>query len=528
MFNVKPNKQNEFFQLKGQPCRRDAGFCRKENTMAEVLINAGRSYGKINKNIYGHFAEHLGLGIYQGVYVGEDSPIPNIDGIRTDVVQALKNIQVPVIRWPGGSFSENYHWKDAIGPKEKRSPIINTSWGDVVEDNSFGTHEFFKLCELVGAAPYIAANITSGTVQELTDWVDYITNSGTSKMGQLRKENGREEPWELPYLGIGNENWTMRPEFYSDRFKLYASGLKGAGSIHQRITRIACGPDGADYNWTDTVMRMTDTSVMNGISLHYYTMPGYYKTDAYPWEEKAHALDFDRAAYYRTMQRALQIEKFIENHCAIMDRYDPEKKCAFVVDEWGTWYLAEPDTNPAFLYQQNTMRDAVAAGATLNIFNNHNERVQMANIAQMVNVLQAVILTKGEELLLTPTYYVFELYKHHQDAERVESYVQQDLTGTEEAKVPALSISASKDAKGTVHATVVNLDMEQSQTLKCHLSGGIWKTAQIRYIAGEMHEHNAFGKPEQVEIQTMDSVRIEDGAMKIAIPPCCVMEITLE
>ena len=494
--------------------------------MAKLLLNAGRKYGKINRNIYGHFAEHLGLGIYQGLYVGEGSHIPNIDGIREDVVEALRAIRVPVIRWPGGSFSEKYHWMDAVGPKKDRKPIVNSSWGNVVEDNSFGTHEFFRLCELVGCDPYLAANITTGTVRELADWVDYITDEGNSQMACLRRQNGRQEPWKLPYLGIGNENWTMRPEFYSDRYKLFASGI--INRPENPMQYIACGPDGADYTWTDTLMRLTDSRVMNGLSLHYYTMPGYYKTDEFPEEGKKESRDFDLDGYYRTIRRAAYMERLIERHCAIMDRYDPEGRVGFIVDEWGTWHLPEKDTNPAFLYQQNTMRDAVVAGLTLNIFNNHSERVRMANIAQMVNVLQAVVLTREEEMILTPTYHVFDLYKEHQGAERVESYIQQDLTGPEEARVNALSVSASEDENGRLHATVVNLDAENSRNLTCLLEGGEYRRAKVSLISGDMYAHNDFGGKTEVTIRSLPELEVKENTFTVNLPACSVMRITIE
>lgn len=493
--------------------------------MAKLFINSGKKYNTINKNIYGHFAEHLGLGIYKGVYVGEDSDIPNIDGIRLDVVEALKNIKAPVIRWPGGSFSEKYHWMDAIGPKKDRQPIVNTSWGGVVEDNSFGTHEFFKLCELIGADPYIAANITSGTVRELGDWVDYITNAGESTMAKLRRKNGREEPWKLPFVGIGNENWSMRPEFYSDMFKLFGSGVHGSRT--ERVQRIACGPNGADYNWTDVMMK-TAGRFMNGISLHYYTMPGYYKTDEWPDEVKGQALDFDRACYYRTLRRALFMENLVSHHAAVMDIYDPQKRTGLVVDEWGTWYLGEPGSNPAFLYQQNTMRDAVVAGLTLNIFNKHSDRVSMANVAQMVNVLQAVILTKDEEMLLTPTYHVFDLYKSHQGATLIESFAQQNDAGTEEAPVPALSISASEDADGVVHATVTNLDADDRKSLDIFLDGKTFTSASVRYIAGDMHDYNDFGGETRVAIKTLPEIAVVDNRLSFDLPACGIAEITLK
>lgn len=491
----------------------------------KIFIDTNRNLGKISKNIYGQFAEHLGNGIYGGLYVGTDSTIPNVDGIRTDVVEALKRIKVPVIRWPGGSFSEKYHWKDAVGPKERRKPVVNTSWGGVVEDNSFGTHEFFRLCELVGCAPYLAANITSGSVRELEEWVDYVTNPAGSSMAQLRRENGREEPWQLPYVGIGNESWSMRPEFYSDRFQLFASGIH-AGNVKE-LKKIACGPNGADYNWTDTLVRMTGRRVMDGLSLHYYTMPGYYKTDEYPEEEKHTALDFTKEGYYRTLRRALYMDELLRMHGSMMDRYDPERKIELVVDEWGTWHQPETGTNQSFLYQQNTMRDAIVAGVTLNIFNGYCERVKMANIAQMVNVLQAMIFTRDEEIVLTPTYYVFELYKVHQEAMKVECYVQKELVGPEEAKVPSVSVSASEDENGVLHATIVNLDPESEKELDCFLDGADYILVSGRYLCGEMHSCNSFAEKDNVVVQEIAEIPISDNRFTLRLPACSVTMLTI-
>ncbi|MDO4283794.1 MAG: alpha-L-arabinofuranosidase C-terminal domain-containing protein [Eubacteriales bacterium] len=492
--------------------------------MAKLFLNSGRKYGTINRNLYGQFAEHLGSCIYNGIYVGERSDIPNEDGIRLDVVEALRHIRVPVIRWPGGSFSENYHWRDAVGPKQERRPIVNSSWGDVVEDNSFGTHEFFRFCEMVGAAPYIAANVTTGTVRELEEWISYITDAGDSAMARLRRENGREEPWRLPYVGIGNENWSMRPEFYADRFHLFSSGIHS----RQQIERIACGPDGANYDWTDALMQQAKPSLMNGLSLHYYTMPGYYKTDEYPQDEKRPARDFDREGYYRTLRRALYMETLIRQHCALMERRDPEGRIGLVVDEWGTWHQPEPGTNPSFLYQQNTMRDAIVAGLTLNIFNRCSERVRMANIAQAVNVLQAMVLTREQEMVLTPTYHVFDLYRAHQDARRIESYIQQDLTGPQDAQVPALSVSASEDEQGVLHATLVNTDADESRAVQCLLEGRAYSSVKIRYLSGAIGAYNDFDRKDAVQIREMTPPVIEDNTFAVEVPACCVMELTLE
>lgn len=493
--------------------------------MMQLFINAARKYGQISRNIYGHFSEHLGCGIYQGIYVGEDSKIPNIRGLRTDVVSALRHIKVPVLRWPGGCFAEYYNWRDGVGPAKQRSRIINSAWGGTVEDNSFGTHEFLDLCLQIGCEPYIAVNVGTGSPREACEWAEYITSAGQSPMADLRRGNGREEPWQLEYVGIGNENWAfMRAEHYADAYRQFASFMRSHNG--KKLFKIACGASGNDYAWTETLMRIAGGQ-MDGLSLHYYTMPGYYATEEYPWEKKGPALCADEGSYYRTLRRALYMDELLKRHKHVMDRFDPDGRVAVIVDEWGTWHLPEEGTNPSFLFQQNTMRDAVAAAVTLNIFNSHCDRVCMANLAQMVNVLQSVILTHGDQMVLTPTYHVFDLYRGHQDATLIESHVQQDLTGTREAQVPAMHVSASEDREGKVHATLVNLCANKPHTVRCSVNGGSFASAAVRYINGSFNSHNGFGQQAQVSIRTMPEISVCDGGFMIDVPPLCVMEIEL-
>ena len=496
--------------------------------MKHLFVNAARKLSKINKNIYGHFSEHLGRGVYGGIFVGEDSGIPNVRGIRNDVAEALRNIKVPVLRWPGGCFAEYYNWRDGIGAKSERRRIVNTGWGGTVEDNSFGTHEFLDLCGQIGCAPYIAGNIGSGTVREMREWIEYMNFGGESPMADLRRQNGRPEPWGVEYIGIGNENWgcggNMSAEYYADQYKQFATYVRPYGGVKPH--KIACGPDGADYKWTETLMRYAGRH-MDSLSLHYYTMPGYYPTDMYKWEKKGPATGFDESNYYRTLRRALYIDELIRGHKLVMDRYDPEKRVSITVDEWGAWHAAEPGTNPAFLFQQNTMRDAIVAGVTLNIFNSHSDRVRMANLAQMVNVLQSVILTEGDKMVLTPTYHVFDLYKGHQDATLIESYIQQDLTGIEEAQVVTVHASASEGTDGKIRITLVNLSAGESQSIRCFLCGGDFLTAAVRYISGDMNDCNQFDKPPKIGIRIMPDISVENNGFTVEAPPCSVLEILL-
>ena len=432
--------------------------------MSKMVINTLKKKSKINKEIYGHFSEHLGRCIYEGLYVGENSPIPNTNGMRNDVVEALKNIKIPVLRWPGGCFADEYHWKDGIGPKENRKKMINTHWGGVVEDNSFGTHEFMELCRQLGCEPYINGNVGSGTVQEMQEWVEYMTFDGVSPMANLRAENGHPEPWKVKYFGVGNENWgcggNMRPEFYADTYRRYQTYVRNYSG--NKIFKIACGPNVADYEWTDGVMKVAGR-YCDAISLHYYTHPG-------GWDHKGSALDFSEEEYYRTLKLTLRMEELIQHHTAIMDKYDNEHRVGLIVDEWGTWFDVEPGTNPGFLYQQNTMRDALVAAINLNIFNQHSDRVVMANIAQMVNVLQAVILTDGEKMIKTPTYHVFDLFKDHQEATLLESSLETEEIGGENS-VPNLTQSVSIDENGVMHITVGNLSLDQAYPVECTIVG---------------------------------------------------------
>lgn len=492
--------------------------------MAKAIINANRSKGQINRNIYGHFAEHLGRCIYNGVYVGEASDIPNVKGMRTDVVEALKKMGIPVLRWPGGCFADTYHWRDGIGPKESRKKIVNTNWGGVTEDNSFGTHEFLELCRQLQCEPYISGNVGSGTVQEFSDWVEYCNMGGQSPMAGERRENGRDEPWNVRYWGIGNEAWgcggNMRAEFYADLCRQYSTYLRCYDSGHP-IYKIASGASEGDYNWTKTVMERAG-NLIDAVSLHYYTIPRSGN-----WLDKGPATGFPRSEYYSTLSKTLFMEELVENHSRIIRQYQGDRKVGLCVDEWGTWFDVEPGTNPGFLYQQNTMRDALVAAVNLNIFNNHCDTVVMANIAQTVNVLQAVILTEGPKMLLTPTYHVFEMYKGHQGAKQLESYIETAMVGEDCCKVPNLHVSASQGDDGAVLVTVANLDDREGTALDCAL-GGLGRLSGItgRVLTGGTGEYNDFDAPDRVKPAAIDACLTEDG-FKAQLPPCSVSAFTL-
>ncbi len=493
--------------------------------MEKYLINPNQKIAKINKDIYGHFSEHLGRCIYEGIYVGENSKIPNVNGMRCDVVNALKEMGIPVLRWPGGCFADEYHWKDGIGDKSLRKKMINTNWGGVVEDNSFGTHEYFELCRQLGCDTYVNGNVGSGSVQEMSEWVEYMTFDGVSSMAELRKKNGSEKPFNLKYLGVGNESWGcgghMDPEYYGCLFKTYNTFCRDYDS-NKHIIRVACGPNAGDYHWTKEVTDKVKHHA-NCISLHYYTLPSGR------WEHKGSATVFDKKEYDSTVCKAYKMEELITNHIAMMDSVNPERWLKLIVDEWGTWYDVEEGTNPGFLYQQSTMRDAIVAGLTLNIFNKHADRIMMANIAQTVNVLQSVILTDGNKMIKTPTYYVFKMYKEHQENTLVGSYITTPLINSpnDNKDFPQLCESASVDKNGTIYSTVTNNSSTKSAKIKCQIADTKVENIYAEILTGECHQKNDFDNADNVKtVEFNDFRKLKDG-FTVTVPPCSVVKFVI-
>ena len=485
----------------------------------KLIVNADQGEHTISKHIYGHFSEHLGHCIYGGFWVGEDSPIPNTRGIRNDVVKALKEISIPNLRWPGGCFADEYHWMDGIGPRNQRPKMVNTHWGGVVEDNSFGTHEFLDLCTQLDCEPYICGNVGSGTVEEMSKWVEYITSDGESPMADLRRKNGREEPWKVKFWGVGNENWgcggNMTADFYADQYRRYATYCRNY--VDNQLYKIAGGANSSDYYWTETLMKSASQQ-MHGLSLHFYT-----------WNNKGTATQFDEADYFTTIEKSLFMNELVTKHSTIMDKYDPQKQVALVPDEWGTWHRVEPGTNPGFLYQQNTMRDAIVAAVTLNIFNNHCDRVRIANIAQTVNVLQSVILTDNEKMVLTPTYWAFWLYKVHQDATLLPVSFACNKYEMNGNRIDAVSISASKDASGKIHITLVNIDPNKTQAVDCDIRGiSFGKVSGKILTSAKINDYNTFDKPDAVSVKDFRGANISKGALSVQLPAKSVVMLEIE
>lgn len=499
----------------------------------KLIINDEKELDRIEPEIYGHFSEHLGRCIYEGFFVGEDSGIPNVNGMRKDVVEALKEIQVPVLRWPGGCFADEYHWKDGIGDKTTRKKMINTHWGGVLEDNSFGTHEYMELCKQIGCKTYVNGNMGSGTVQEMSEWVEYMTFNGVSPMADLRKANGHEEAWTVDYFGVGNENWgcggNMTPEFYGNMYRRYQTFVRNYDE-NNPIKKVCCGANVDDYHWTEEVMKTCYDHVpreqhgfMDLLSLHHYVYPE-------GWDMKGSSTEYDDEAWFKTMNKAVYMEELIRRHSSIMDTYDPDKKVGLCVDEWGAWYSVEPGTNPGFLYQQSTVRDALVAGITLNIFNKHCDRVKLACLAQTANVLQSVVLTEGPRMVKTPTYYVFHMYRHHQGANLLEStLIGNREIGIDEWKVPVVTESVSKK-DGIITITLNNLSIADSISLDVVFTGNkIYELVEANIVSSDkMQDFNTFDNPDVVIEKQFNGINIDKNVCKIDLPPYSVVEIRIK
>jgi alpha-N-arabinofuranosidase len=496
-----------------------------EPVAAQLTIRADTPGATIDANIYGQFMEHLGRNVYEGIWVGENSPIPNTRGYRNDTLAALKKLNVPVLRWPGGCFADEYHWRDGIGERSKRPHRVNTFWGGVIEPNEFGTHEFFELAELLGAKTYLAVNVGSGTVEEMSQWVEYITSPSQSALANERRKNGRDKPWKLDYVGVGNEPWgcggDMRPEYYADEYKKYALNIKAPQD--NRPVKVASGPYGDGYDWTEVLMKNA-VRHMGAFSLHYYTLPsGSFET-----KNKGPALSFNEADWAITLKHTLKIDEMIVKHSAIMDKHDPKKKVALYVDEWGTWYDVEPGTNPGFLFQQNTLRDAVVAGLNLNIFHKHAERVRMTNIAQMINVLQAMILTDKEKMLLTPTYHVFEMYKPFQNATLLPAELTTPDYKLGDVAIPAVSVSAARTADGAVALALVNADPTKPARVTVKIAGSAKSKISARILTHQaMNAHNTFAAPNTVQPAPFSGGKKKGDGWTFDLPAKSVVVATL-
>ena len=492
----------------------------------QIVVNVDQEVSTISRHIYGHFAEHLGEGIYGGVWVGEDSDIPNTDGYRTDVLKALKELEVPNIRWPGGCFADEYYWRDGIGPMDERPSTINTHWGMVIEDNSFGTHEFLNFMEMIGAEPVVAMNVGSGTPREMQNWIEYMNYSGDSELANLRRKNGRDEPWGVKYVGIGNESWgcggNMDPAYYSDLYKRFATYVREYSGTE--MTRIASGYSNEQYDWTDQVMREA-SHMMDAISLHYYTIAGE------SWTNKGASVNFGENLYFEGLRKALRLDEFIQGHKNRMDEYDPRQRVGLFVDEWGIWTDPLPGTNPGFLQQQNSLRDALIAAISLDIMNKHSDRVRMANIAQMVNVLHSVILTEGEQMIKTPTYHLFDLYRVHFDSKLLQTNANISNYSHDGKAIQSISYTVSKSNDGRMNLTITNLDANNTKNVELDFRGidHLGSVSSGKILTGnDVNSINTFNDPDNVGLQDFSDYELDGTLLHVALPSKSVIMLTIE
>jgi alpha-N-arabinofuranosidase len=504
------------------------------NAPIALRVDATTPGARIDRNIFGQFAEHLGKGIYEGLWVGPDSPIPNTRGIRNDVVEALKALKVPNVRWPGGCFADEYHWRKGIGPLASRPATLNPNWGDVIEPNTFGTHEFLDFIEQIGSEAYLSINVGSGTPQEAAEWLEYLTSAQPTALAKERAANGHPAPYKIAYLGIGNENWdcggNMTAEYYLQQMKIHSRFVRNFNPAQQKegaqMLKIAVGPggDGPRWTeWTETIMRAYKHRQwswdMHGLSLHNYTVvrfPAAYKS-----------VGFDEADYALLLSETLKMDGLIRHHGAIMDAYDPEKRLVLAVDEWGAWYAQLPGTTPGFLAQQNSIRDALIAALNINIFTRYADRVRMANIAQMINVLQAMILTDGAKMILTPTYHVFRMYVPFQDATVIPvtydagRYTHGDIT------LPRVDAIAARDASGTVWLSLTNLDPTRPAEIVTSLVGVQASSASGETLtAPAVDSVNTFEAPTTVSPRPI-SAQVQGGRLTVTLEPKSVTVLAL-
>ncbi len=512
--------------------------------MNELKINVQKKMSKINKDIYGHFSENIGRNIYGGLYVGENSSIPAIGGVRRDIIDALKAINIPALRWPGGCYGDTYHWKNGIGPKKNRPTTINAIWGEVEDNNHFGTHEFLELCERLGCDAYLNCNIGTGSVQETREWVEYVNCDKNSDLVKTRRSNGREKPWNVKYFGIGNENWgaggKMSADYYTSLYNNHQNYVYAYGN--NVPYKIAGGPSYSsielpDYlshdvsEWIESLMKRARYD-MDGLSIHYYIMPGNN------WDDKGSALDFDENEWFITMKKTLLMDDYIRDALSIMDKHDPDKTVDLIIDEWGTFYKCEWGKSESrywgydgelMAFQQNSLRDALVAGTILNTFNKHSDRLKMANLSMTVNQLQSLFITDGSQLIKTPTYQVFKMYKDHQDAELLETELKCDYYQANGEKLPSINVSASSGQDGVVTLSICNLDLNERKILECEIENGKPENISGEVLtASKMNSHNTFEKPEAVVSKEFTEVAISGNNIKIDLQPKSVTVLKLK
>lgn len=518
-----------------------AGPALSQPMRVEMTVDAKGTGPRIDRNIFGQFAENLGTGIYGGVWVGEDSPIPNVRGIRSDVVQALKALKVPSVRWPGGCFADEYHWRDGVGPRAKRAVTVNGSWGNALEKNDFGTDEFFDFIDQIGSEAYISVNMGSGSVKEAADWFGYMTADPGTTAGAERAANGHPKPYRVKFLGLGNESWSCggayTPDYYVDEMKRYARFTRNlnleqqgtdnpaGGSVKgsDPMQRIAVGPGGLDTAYTEAVMKAWkghDWSwSIEGLSMHNYTWIS--------WPPPFSSINFGEREYAMLIKDTLKMEDMIRVHSAVMDKYDPDKKVPLVIDEWGVWLAKLPGSKDGFLHQQNSIRDAIIASINLNMFTRHADRVRMTAIAQMVNVLQAMILTDGPKMVLTPTYHLFKMYVPFQNATRLPISFDAGTYTFGDVSVPRIDAIAARGTDGKLWIALTNVDPDKPADIDAAVTGiRARKASGAVLTASRVDAINSYDKPDAVVPRAI-SARVNGGRLQVTLPPKSVTVLSI-
>jgi alpha-L-arabinofuranosidase len=502
------------------------------DSIVHLSVDATKPGPKINRNLFGQFAENLGHGLYDGIWVGPDSSIPNTRGIRNDVVAALRELKVPNVRWPGGCFADQYHWRKGIGPRDKRPATVNSAWGDVIDTNAFGTDEFMDFIDQIGSTPYVSINVGSGTPEEAAAWLEYMTAAAPTALAKERAANGHPEPYKVGFLGIGNESWdcggAMTPDYYVSLMKVYSRfvlDMNPAQRSKDQMLKIAVGPGTPETAWTEAVMQAWKKHTwawdINGVSLHWYTVPN-------GWPPSTTSEKFGIADYAKTLKSTLFMNEFLRKQEAVMDKYDPDKKVTLAVDEWGAWHAPLSGSNPAFLVQQNSVRDAILASLNLNIFVRHADRVRMANIAQMINVLQAMILTDKEKMVLTPTYYVFKMYVPFQDATFIPVAFDAGVYTHGSVTLPRVDAIAARSADGNLLLEITNLDAENPAIIDANLAGITAKSAKAETLSGSAVDSiNTFESPNAI-MPKQTAVKVQNGKLSLTVAPRSVTVVSIE
>ncbi|MBP8303304.1 MAG: alpha-N-arabinofuranosidase [Phycisphaerae bacterium] len=488
----------------------------------------------VSPHLYGHFIEHLGGVVYDGIWVGLDSGIPNTGGIRQQFIDDMRAIGAPNLRWPGGCFADGYHWRDGIGPMPRRPRTYNFWQSQMpqglqeVESNQFGTHEFMRLCRLIGAEPYLAANMGSGTPREFHDWVLYCNAPArVLSLADERAANGDPDPFRIKYWGVGNESWgcggDMKPAEYATLYRRYVTQFPA----YTQPFLVAVGPRGhsldGDLSWTTgffEAMQGGHRSNVHGFALHFYS-----DFRGARFRSGAHG----PAEWYAVLREGLRTESIIEAHWREMAKFDPRHSTRLVIDEWGVWYPSGTEMTPAFILSQNvTLLDALHTAMTLDIFNRHADKIEMANLAQTINCLHSLFMAHGDRYVRTPVYHVFDMYRAHMGARLVPLRSgAQDLTVQVPggpATIPALSGSASvRDGRLTV--TLVNPSLEAPISARLRLSGARPAEGRARVLThSDMRAGNTFDEADKVR-PAWAQVKTEGPVVQVDVPTKAVVAL---